>query len=530
MVGVHINNARSVGATLVKGENDGDDSLKFYRADLNAIVIDPFTSVDIFERVSGYSGDRYSKSATETSGYVKNNLDGEYKLVDGQYVSLSEEELDRRYRYFSSTVEMTYANGSKQVLPITWDFNSVNVTYAGGEFTAYAIVNYDARFDYARSKDQDATVNEMGVQRIKVQVRVLDRSVVSVVDSSDLTSLQGYVGQDTYINPYEYRRPTMPNGLWVNVRDADIDENGEQTSSTTMELYAVKEVGSALGRLVWNYSEFRPTYEGGAVFVTAELVGRDGNKQSVKIPFLVYKMNASKIENSGFTSNVSNGKTVSNYPIDVYSGSKLSVPTSYKVYFTGQKPVYDKTTGNVSFVNMTTAENNSLTRTFSTIIATMPANITYDVKKSGITSSVNGQSATLQLGNQERISVGLTVKATANITGTPSITVDTAGSVGDPVVLNMTYTYGSYILPVVYYGTAREYDAKGNLCATYKVVFSSPKATFELPMVGARKVVYSLTPVIGVVIDANGSVVTKDANGNPLGQYTCSAVTITING
>lgn len=288
-VTVHINNSRTESATLVTG--NGDALFKN-----GEFVIDPYLNANVFARKSGYSGDRYEKSSTAIGGYVKNNLDGTYKLVNGEYVAMTAAELDRDYVNFPTKLNVTLANGATVELPVTWDFSGVNVTYAGGEYTAYAIVNYGGEYNYG--------TNEVGTQRIRFTVRVLDRSVVSIADESALKALVGYAngtnsGVEQYVNPYEYVKPTMPTELKFNERTG----NGDATQVVT---YTTKDTNHLL---VWSFDEFRPSYNGGLIYVTAKLIGMDGNVQSYKIPFLVKRMLANNMTSAKTTKN-SSGKTV----------------------------------------------------------------------------------------------------------------------------------------------------------------------------------------------------------------------------
>lgn len=86
---VHINDMRSASAEFGASDLNATTG-KFFNADYNGFIIDPYTSEQIFDRVSGYDGNRYEKTSTAAgTTYVRNNLDGVYKLVDGEYVELT---------------------------------------------------------------------------------------------------------------------------------------------------------------------------------------------------------------------------------------------------------------------------------------------------------------------------------------------------------------------------------------------------------------------------------------------------------
>lgn len=72
----------------------------------------------------------------------------------------------------------------------------------------------------------------------------------------------------------------MPTELKFNERTG----NGDATQVVT---YTTKDANHLL---VWSFDEFRPSYNGGLIYVTAKLIGVDGNVQSYKIPFLVKRM------------------------------------------------------------------------------------------------------------------------------------------------------------------------------------------------------------------------------------------------
>lgn len=208
---VHIDSMKNVEAHFTPTDYDATTG-KFFDANTETFIIDPYTTEKIFDRVKGYDGNRYEKSSAAASGYVKNNLDGTYKLEGGEYVELKGDELDRQYVNFPSTITLTFANGEKKALPITWDFSGVNVTYAGGEFTAQAIVNYEGEYNYGKSSANDDKINNLGLQKIKVTVKVLDRSAkgTDATTENAFKQLAGYVntvktGDAQFINPYEYQ-------------------------------------------------------------------------------------------------------------------------------------------------------------------------------------------------------------------------------------------------------------------------------------------------------------------------------------
>ena len=482
----------------------------------NNIVIDPFANTNVFARKSGYNGDRYEKSPVATSGYVKNNLDGTYKLVDGKYVELTKEELNRDYANFPTQLTINLAGNKTATVPVVWDFSGVNVTYAGGEYTAYAIVNYGGEYNYG--------TNEVGTQRIRFTVRVLDRSVVSIADESALKALVGYAngtnsGVEQYVNPYEYVKPTMPTELKFNERTG----NGDETQVVT---YKTK--GDESRILVWSFDEFRPTYNGGLIYVTAKLIGVDGNVQSYKIPFLVKKMivkemtsaTTTKSGNSTvlkttdiYTSFVDNSLAKTSFVIDPNDPSKLTMPFAYIVTFGVSTPEFDATTGKIKLDEDGKEVFNAVideTLDFFYAIVSMPADTSYTVKSSGITTNADGKSAIVQLADQERISVGI-----KQINSSIAPTGITADSLRSGSTLKTVATVSSVKLNVVWFGTAYVYasndPSRSTPIASYAVMFTSVDSarSFTLPTSSNRKITYKLRAAVGVVVDNNGTVITS---------------------
>lgn len=509
-VTVHVNNSRVNGeATLVSGDTCGLLSG-------GKFVIDPYANGNVFARKTGYSGDRYEKSSAATSGYVKNNLDGTYKLVDGQYVELTEEELNRDYANFPTRLTVTLANGTNVDVPVTWDFSGVNVTYAGGEYYAYAIVNYDGAYNYKATDSSSA--NEVGTQRIRFNVKVLDRRIRAgkdgIANETELKKLAGYAygvssGVAAFVNPYEYIKPTMPTELSLNERQADGNYKAMTYSTRSNER-----------KLVWSFDEFRPSYNGGVIYVTAKLIGIDGNVQTYKIPFLVQKMEATAIKEAqttvgsngvtkltpktgGYSSTINSGVATESFSIDPNDPNRLSMPFMYIATFKVSTPNYDAANDKVTGFTVVTEPKDL---DFFYAIVSMPADEQYTVTSSGITTSASGNTATIQLGDQERISVKV-VQTNANL----APTISSASGLHSGTTLQTTTTVNGSRVNVVWFGTAEVYSASDNsLVASYAVMFSSAGTSLTLPTSADRKIVYKLYAAVGTVVDSNGTVVTTE--------------------
>lgn len=370
-------------------------------------------------------------------------------------------------------------------------------------------------------------------------------------------------GVEQYVNPYEYVKPTMPTELKFNERTG----NGDATQVVT---YTTKDTNHLL---VWSFDEFRPSYNGGLIYVTAKLIGMDGNVQSYKIPFLVKRMLANNMTSAKTTKN-SSGKTVltttsvynsavensvakTAFSIDPNDPTRLTMPFAYIVTFTVSTPEYDTSTGKIK-TETVDADGKTIVRDkynvltdpetleFFYAIVSMPADTSYTVKSSGITTNADGKSAIVQFADQERVSVPIEQAAKVDATAyTPNV----SGLYNDSAkTLNMTTMVNSQKVNVVWFGVAEVYSSssKTTLVARYSVTFSSAEEVFALPTSSARKIVYKLYAAIGTVVDSNGTLLTtrtakagesfadgtivKEGQLVPDAQVVSSLATITING
>ena len=346
----------------------------------------------------------------------------------------------------------------------------------------------------------------------------------------------------------------MPTELKFNERTG----NGDATQVVT---YTTKDANHLL---VWSFDEFRPTYNGGLIYVTAKLIGVDGNVQSYKIPFLVKKMivkemtsatttksgNSTVLTTTGiYTSLVDNSLAKTSFVIDPNNPSKLMMPFAYIVKFGVSTPEFDATTGKIKLdaegkVVFNAAIDETLD--FFYAIVSMPADTSYTVAKDGITTTAAGKSAIVQFADQERVSVPIEQAAKVDATAyTPSV----SGLYNDSAkTLNMTTTVNGQKVNVVWFGVAEVYSSssKTTLVARYSVTFSSAEEVFALPTSSARKIVYKLYAAIGTVVDSNGTLLTtrtakagesfadgtivKEGQLVPDAQVVTSLATITING
>lgn len=204
------------------------------------------------------------------------------------------------------------------------------------------------------------------------------------------------------------------------------------------------------------------------------------------------------VEDGIFNSTVTNSKTDSDFTFNPYKSDKLVLPIAYNVTFAIFNPVYDN--GNVTLPEI---KNGTSTVKFNYTLVSMPASTSYTVNAGGITSTVDGQSATIKLGTQERLTVDIKVSGSKAFSGTQSVSASQSG-------LSVIHNGAS----VAWFGRAYVYDMNGGEITNYAVtlstaILSSDTTKTILPSTfGARKVVYKLYAAVGTVIDATGKVVT----------------------
>ncbi|MDE5602099.1 MAG: hypothetical protein K2J16_06345 [Clostridia bacterium] len=504
------------------------DERTFLTSDNKTFKIDPYGNLNLFERVGGtYSGDLYAKGLDDKFVLSKN---GTYKKVgEDEYEELTREELGE-YKYLPKTIEVVRADGVKVVMPITWDLSGVTVNYAGGSFTANALINEDGAYDYERV--EGGTKNSVGTQKIQVAFNVVNRTAVTTYDNLSSTGMVGYVYVNSnggvtlntsgtsyrYIDPYDWKVPTMPDEL--KVVNASSNGNGDYKTFYVTEP-ATKNAYYG-GTLVWSYGKYRPSYLGGVIYITAMLTGADGSTQSFDIPFLVARQLVTKLTSqagtaNGYTANsyVSNvdstGKAATNYTVNPYNPNYQTLPTAYKVNLNVYNPTLTRVDGKDVVTFPASASSTITDKSFNFVTVSMPANATWNKNSSNqLVYSMAGKNATIQLGSQQRITVTVSASTHASIS-MPSLSVS-----GNATTLTAKSGSGTSAKPIVWYGKAYVYDITGNrIEAAVPVMFSSTGDTITLPTYGVRKVVFKLYAVVGAVVNANGDVITTTtATGN----------------
>ncbi|MDE6060969.1 MAG: hypothetical protein K2G31_05835, partial [Clostridia bacterium] len=523
------------------------DERTFLTADNATFKVDPYGNLNLFERVGGtYHGDLYAKQLDGTFVLSKN---GTYKMVsEGVYEELTREELGE-YKYLPKTIEVTRADGVRVVLPITWDLSGVTVNYAGGTFTANALINEDGAYDYVRV--EGGTKNSVGTQKIQVTFNVVDRTAIATTTNMSLSTRVGYVyvnrnGNITlntsgasyqYIDPYDWKVPTMPSTVsFFNASSNDGDNNDYKTFYVTEPATKNDKYG---GTLVWSYGKYRPSYLGGVVYVTAMLTGADGSTQSFDIPFLVARQLVTRLNsvsgtnNSAYTANSyytevdSNGKAATSYMVNPYNPNRLSLPTAYTANLNVFYPTLTRVDGKDVVTFPTSASTTISGKSFNFVTVSMPANATWSGNSSGLDYSMAGKNATIQLGSQQRITVQIDSYPKTNIPNVGSLTVNgtswtTTGATTMSKVSTLPATTNSR--PIVWYGKAYVYaiGSTTTVEAAIPVMFSSTSSTITLPTYGARKVTFRLFAVLGAVVNANGDVITTmtatTAEGTAIGS------------
>ena len=518
---------------------------KFYDKVNNRFVIDPFANGNAFERSGSkmYKGTKYTMLVDGVT-FVEDNVNGTYKKVGNQYIELTYQELGE-YTYFPNYIYIRGEGATSSVrVPIEWDMSGVNFSYAGGSFYAYAVINANGEFDYGV---EDYT-NSLGVQRVRVEVVISDRTITGMASNTELNSLKGYANatSKTYINAYDYKLPEMPNVLRLYTAGNKAVNFYERGVSNSDADYA--------GVLSWSYNKFRPTYEGGVIFVTANLTGADGSTQSYDIPFLVDRRyvhhimsNTSGVSFNAYVNNDGNAFTnttftiPANFQVDPNNGNTLSLPSSYNVTFRVQTPTYNASTGDITW-SATTTQADSAATLFRHVIVSMPAGLKWNIGSSGITTPDSSYNATIQIRSQQRIIVPVTIKSSFAVSGVTLTDLDVSTS-GWRDTLPTSYTYNGNKVKIAWYGTADIYRVGSTTAieATYPVIFTSNNDTVELPTQGIRRVRYRLYAAVSTVVDVNGSLLATTAATSsktavdkgqtiPLAQfYISSMVTLTKN-
>ena len=417
------------------------------------------------------------------------------------------------YKYFPAYANFTFANGTEVNLPISWKFGIATLGYAGGTYNITAVV--------------DGSEYGVDEQEVRARLVIVNRSAVSVVEAEnpELISNVGYLrhdgGTQTYINPYEYFSSSLvlPDYLTVNVNGAFGNE--VITFRTDDENYT----------LGWSTGDFRPTYNGGIIYLTALLTGPDGSTQKFQIPFLVQRVLATKIttlyrmdeervaspvvKNSRYdvapyTSNVTGG-VAGNYYIDAGVAASYTVPEGIKATFSVENPVVDaegNLTGFVASANGGTgwdkhANGDKFSKVFAHVSVTMPANFKLTAALLAGNETVSELYANMQLGTGERIQIPVKINAKTND--------GTAFSSGNTLRTRLNNGVG-----VAWSGIAIAYAADGTTeVARYSVTIASNRSTYTLESVGGRKVVYYLVPYVGAVVDVTSALLdTTTATAN----------------
>ncbi|MDE6302127.1 MAG: hypothetical protein K2M36_00870, partial [Clostridia bacterium] len=352
---------------------------------------------------------------------------------------------------------------------------------------------------------------------------------------STLTRNKGYLNVETgaigngsngYINAYDYTMPNMPTSLAFVTASSSEDTQYQYKYFYENPTASQKTYAYYGGTLKWSFSKFRPSYEGGVIYVTALLTGNDGNTQEFDIPFLVdrryvyymYTPSSSPAsltgyaDTNGYLYTTSGLTTEREFEINPNNGKTLTLPTSYYVQFKLTEPTYNtsSTAANIEGRLTWTAKANTSAELYRYTIVSMPANTSWTFPNSGdgATSDIDGKYASIQINSQQRLTVKLKVATNARLTTTPTASNLGVSSTTNNYRLNTTYTYNSTTYKVVWYGVAKVYTLSGAIEAAFPVMFTSSGTTVDLPRYAHRKVEYVLYACIGAIVDINGNVVT----------------------
>jgi hypothetical protein len=450
-----------------------------------------------------------SSTATTRSYYLENKL---FDPWTGEYDYTGEDFL----KFYPVTGLATFtsddgATSWKQTVDLTWNLDGVSSSYKGGVYGAKAIINGQGEYNFlnGNAKTQTFIKNVTYVNRTAAISE-------SGAQNSAIRNLPGYVAlsgsSTTWIYPYNYSTPSMPNSLYVTV-------DNELGVPTTLQFT----VDGEIYKLGWDLNSFRPNYTGGTTTVYA-ILSVGNAQQRLPIVFNVKRKYVQLVRgivggvtagstavNTGTTGNYYGefntttglgsvvNPSVHTYYIRPFVPATYKLPTSYNVTF--RTWTYNEATG---FTEVATE-----TKVFSYATVTIPAAFKYGW------AAVPAGSAyqfTIKFGSQQYVTVpvavysaGITEPTTPGTTGGANASITTQTS----ALLTVNGVSSNTSVPVVWFGVALVYNrAKTQIIAQHKVLFSSTSTTMNLPTAGGRQVVYVLKGVIGVMIDKNGNVLT----------------------
>ena len=551
--------------------NDGYAGVRYYLAKDGSYEKATLYYDSVRDTYYKLNGNAYA-STTEKTGAIDIS-DAKYKAVnyvlgyDSNHTAITEErfvemtdyEIYGTYKYLSNTGKVYFNGTSINYSSVTWNVLSVTIDYAGGVYKAYAYINGFGEYNF--------NGNKVGTQRAVITITVLDRTVTALSTANETaikSAAPSYLSRGTTaassitsINPYDYQAPTMPTSLTVTTAQ------GTKTfySSDNASYESNKEY-----KLVWSYSKFRPSYLGGVVYINALLTGPDGSTQTYRLPFAVEKMLANNITsvyassprttgNYPFTSTVTTaGKANSSYEVDPYAPLSQTLPQNYNVTFTKSK-ISSITIGADGYPtnDYTYTSDGSQTMLFGYAKVSMPATFALKLNTDGTITdgltSNNDRIATIYLGSQQRITANFTLKSSK--TTSTTIPGYTSGNIAN---FRLPYKQSGQTVngTIVWIGTAvpKDYEGNNKLTKAQIVTFSAGTPllsgsvnSIALPDKG-RKVVYTLTAVVGALVDKNGTLLDTETlttsrtingitfpAGTILPKYTGvgSKYTITVN-
>lgn len=398
-----------------------------------------------------------------------------------------------------------------QSVDITWNVESIASDYRGGVFSAKAIINGKGEYNFLDCSPKSQTF-------IK-SVTYIDRECAlseSGLQNQTIRNMTGYVGLNgsstTWIDPYNYTTPKMPDGAYFTVSDG-LGGTATNYFSTTGTTYKLK----------WDYNAFRPNYTGGTTKIFAVLTV--GNSvQRLPVEFNVKRKYISIVRGvvDGVTasgSSVNTGTTGNYYGVfNTVSGLGSVTSTSlYTYYMRPFTPATYKlpTAYNVTFKTWTYNEATGFTsvtdevKTFSYATVTMPSSFNYNWQA---VSQANAYNFTIKFDSQQYVTVPVAVYG-ASMTSPVAPTVVNGANASISTKTNVSLTIDgtttTVSVPIVWYGVAIVYNRAGtSVITSHKVSFSSTNATMLMPVAGGRKVVYVLRGVVGVMTDKNSTILT----------------------
>ena len=508
-----------------------------------------------FERYDGYTGQRYIKTETgyamadardpeaiykdafgtkltrrelalprdvqrytlkRNGKYVEDDLGVYYKDLSGEYKEMAETQKGV-FKYLPETVKLS--NG--KTVDAYWDVSGFSPALEGGEFRITLKINVRGEFNYlikANSKNK----HDVGIQNIYYTVVVKDNKATSL----DTSKNSGLANKDGFVNMWTDSEVTPNHPLSAyTFKQSEF----EQSINAIKQLILKNEAGeemkftdtastSSLGTFKWIYNDMTPNTLGNVAYLKALITLKDGTEQTFSIPFAFTEDKITKIKHGSYESNINNNVATTPYPINIYDATTHTLPNRFDVTYNSAQYKYKK--NEFGYMSKTTVHSMTTGHTVNKVDADVTMKSDYKLYIDGTTSKgVNGE-GTLYFGDYAKLTVPYTVAQVNKPSGAWN-----SGLVNASKLVTRKNGY-----PVVWRGTAKVYRADGSIVIEYNVEISSRDEYTTLTADNYQRVVYTLTPYYGVILDINNNIISgRENNGTPKAWASGTTQTVTIN-